>query len=323
MKSSILFPAVMVTCAIFLTGCSREIEEVKSESNESAQAKTKKPQRVCPAPPDDTTVLIPGGEFQMGAGAVYPEEKLTAGTKTVAPFRIDIHEVTNRQFKAFVDETGYKTIVEQVPSAELHPDLPQEALIAGSAVFRATGNVEAGQTWWEFVEGAYWEHPNGPRSDIVDRMDYPVVHISYHDAKAYAEWAGGSLPTEEQWEFAARGGLDGEVFAWGKGRPSQKTDHANTWQGIFPISNTQADGFEGAAPVGCYEPNGYGLYDMIGNAWEWVESEYEGDNQGRIKGGSFLCADNFCQRFRPAARESQEKDFSASHIGFRIVYPAL
>lgn len=316
MNKNNLVLAVLGGALLSASGCSKAADpKIKSPSVQKNVDKVKS----CPAI-EGGAVLIEGGTFQMGAGAVYPEEKNTAGERTVESFRLDRHEVTNRQFKEFVEETGYISSVEQVPDAKLHPELPDEALVAGSAVFRQTGDVQTGQTWWEFVEGAYWAKPSGGDSGIEDLLDHPVVHISYHDAVAYAEWVGGYLPTEVEWEYAARGGLDGAVYSWGTGRPSKKLNSANTWQGIFPIANTEADGFTMSAPVGCYEPNGYGLYDMIGNAWEWVDNEYEGENQGRLKGGSFLCADNFCQRFRPAAREAQEKDFSASHVGFRVAY---
>ncbi len=321
MTKRVLSNPLFLVGVMLLSGCTQETEKLDPSSSNSEVTEKTLAARACLAISAQSPVLIQGGKFEMGAGSIYPEEKVTAGIKTVSPFMIDVHEVTNRQFKAFVEATGYATTVEHKPDPKLHPELPPEALLSGSAVFRPSGNVQSGQTWWEFVEGAYWAQPDGPGSNIEGKLDFPVVHISYYDAKAYAEWVGGSLPTETQWEFAARGGLDGEVYAWGKGRPSNKVDYANTWQGIFPISNTQKDGFELSAPVGCYEPNGYGLYDMIGNVWEWVENEYEGENQGRLKGGSFLCADNFCQRFRPAAREAQEKDFSASHIGFRVAYP--
>lgn len=323
MKSKPLRCAWMLPCtAVLIAACGAQIEAKAPDApfeTSAESAAQKVPQ--CQTPEVFDTVLLKGGTFQMGAGAIYPEEG-PARKETVAPFRIDRYEVTNRQFKAFVEATGYVTVVERIPEAELHPELPPEALIAGSAVFAPSSDRGGGAWWWDFVEGAHWATPTGPGSSVEDILDHPVVHISYEDAKAYAAWAGGSLPTEAQWEFAARGGLDGEVYAWGDTRPSKTPGSANTWQGIFPLANTADDGFVGAAPVGCFTPNGYGLHDMTGNVWELVESADETVNLGRMKGGSYLCAENYCQRFRPAARHQQEKDFSASHIGFRIVYPA-
>ena len=176
---------------------------------------------------------------------------------------------------------------------------------------------------WRFIEGASWKAPDGPGSNILKTLDHPVNHIAYADALAYAKWAGGDLPSEAQWEYAARGGLDGAIYDWGDVEPDkQDLPRANTWQGIFPVINRASDGYLASAPVGCYEPNGYGLYDMTGNVWEWVKDSNPQANQGVIKGGSFLCADNYCRRYRPAARHPKELDFSTNHIGFRVVYPS-
>lgn len=259
-------------------------------------------------------VALPGGAFAMGSQQAYREEGPVREVE-VGPFRIDPHEVTNRQFAAFVDATGYVSTVEKKPKPEDNPGIPPSLLTAGSAVF------VGGRSPWKFVEGAYWRAPEGPASSIADRMDHPVVHMTYADADAYAVWAGGDLPTEEEWEYAARGGLDGARYEWGE-TPPGKTDapRANIWQGIFPVANTASDGFEGSAPVGCFEPNGYGLYDMTGNVWELVKGHDPSALFGTMKGGSFLCAENFCRRYRPSARHDSEVNFSASHVGFRLVY---
>ena len=272
----------------------------------------------------DNTILgerirIDGGTFKMGSEDFYPEETPIRSVN-VAPLWISTHEVTNRQFLAFVRETGYITMAERKADPALHPDIDVGKLVAGGGVFQLSkASPAAGR--WVFVEGASWRSPIGPGSEITDLMDYPVVQVAYEDALAYARWVGGDLPTEAEWEFAARGGLVGAVYEWGDEKPdAANTPRANTWQGIFPILNTGADGFVGAAPVGCYAPNGYGLYDMTGNVWEWVKSSDKENNVGIVKGGSFLCAENYCRRFRPAARHAQELDFSTNHIGFRVVF---
>lgn len=271
----------------------------------------------CPVPDASGTVDLPAGQFSMGSETHYPEEAPVRET-AVEPFRVDTSEVTNRRFAAFVEATGYVTVAERQPDPALHPDIPPELLEPGSAVFIAPTVRNA--SWWQFVAGASWRRPEGPGSSIEDRLDHPAVHIAYEDARAFADWAGGRLPTEAEWEYAARGGLDGATYAWGEAAPGEEGWRANTWQGVFPVANTGDDGFISTAPVGCYEPNGYGLHDMTGNAWEWVAEADPARNQGLMKGGSFLCADNFCRRYRPAARHPQELDFSASHVGFRVVY---
>lgn len=255
----------------------------------------------------------------MGASNFYPEERLVR-QETLEAFFIEAHEVTNRQFASFVEATGYVTVPEKAPDPAAHPEIPKELLVAGAAVFEMSlTDNSAGR--WRFVEGAYWRAPEGPGSDISNRMDHPVVQIAYQDALAYAEWVSGDLPTEAEWEFAARGGLDGADYEWGAAKPDAlETPRANTWQGIFPVINSGVDGFLSTAPVGCFEANGYGLHDMTGNVWEWVKDVSPGANSGLIKGGSYLCAENYCQRYRPAARHAQELDFSTNHIGFRVVF---
>jgi len=252
----------------------------------------------------------------MGSDRAYPEEAPDREER-VDDFRMDAHEVTNRQFAEFVAATGYVTVAERDPDPSLHPEIPADALVPGSAVFIAP--EDTGEAWWHFVPGASWTHPEGPDSSVDGREDHAVVHITYEDALAYADWAGGDLPTEAEWEYAARSGLDGATYEWGETPPDQGPVRANTWEGLFPIVNTERDGYLGTAPVGCFPANDYGLYDMTGNVWEWVRAD-AGANVGIIKGGSYLCAENYCRRYRPSARHRQEKDFSASHIGFRVVY---
>lgn len=262
-------------------------------------------------------VFIQGGTYKKGSAEHYAEERPVKQV-SISAFLIDPHEVTNRQFAEFIAATGYVTIAELTPDPADHPDIPLQLLKPGSAVFESP-LASKSPNWWRFQGGAYWRAPEGPNSSIEDRMDHPVVHIAYEDALAYAVWKSGDLPTEAQWEFAARSGLDGAPYEWGETHPDEGAPRANTWQGAFPLQNTARDGYIGAAPVRCYPPNAYGLYDMTGNVWEWVKDG--GDERvGLVKGGSHLCAENYCRRYRPAAKQFQEKDFSASHIGFRLVY---
>lgn len=285
---------------------------------------------------------IEGGSFMMGEEGAYPEEG-PAHAEHLAGFWISRHEVSNSQFAEFVDATGYVTVAERVPSPEEYPDIPKELLVPGSAVFVvpetfvSTVNPLA---WWQFRKDANWRHPNGPGTTIKGREHFPVVHMAQEDALAYAKWRGHRLPTEAEYEFAARGGLEGAAFAGGEELAPSGVHEANTWQGLFPFQNTGEDGFKGLAPVGCYEPNAYGLHDMIGNVWEWTSDPYypvHGDfvdpPQGYdprqpglpvrvIKGGSFLCAPNYCMRYRPAARHAQETGLGTDHIGFRMVREA-
>jgi formylglycine-generating enzyme required for sulfatase activity len=279
----------------------------------------------------------------MGSDRHYQEERSVANV-TVKGFCIDKYEVTNAQFLRFVEATGYVTVAERPLPAEHFPNLSEAQRAPGSLVFMQP-NIDkpvAELSWWHWVKGADWKHPEGVNSSIVGRENHPVVHITYEDAKAYAKWVGKSLPTEAQWEFAARGGLLDAIYSWGN-RYSAK--HANTWQGNFPYQNTHEDGYIGTAPVGSFPPNGYGLYDMAGNVWELTEDWYSmtrtqmanstnpvaanpkesldprepGVAKHVIKGGSYLCAPNYCSRYRPAAREAQSPDSSTSHIGFRLV----
>lgn len=290
--------------------------------------------------------FIPGGTFTLGAAEPEYVEEIAAPDVTVTRFCMDTHEVTNAEFRAFVAATGYTTVAERPLSPAQFPDLPEAQRSPGSLVFQppADGVQQVAYlSWWHWTPGANWRHPYGPDSDLAGKAQHPVVHIAYADAIAYANWVGKQLPTEAQWEYAARGGLAGKVFAWGNQYSAQ---NANTWQGIFPFFNTKQDGFLGTAPVGSFPPNGYGLYDMTGNVWEWTSDWYgvSHDHQAHqvdpvgvsaaasydpkkpadgamhvIKGGSHLCAKNYCSRFRPAARESQAPDTGTTHIGFRLV----
>ena len=232
---------------------------------------------------------------------------------------VDATEVTNAQFAEFVAETGYATRAERgLPEARF-AYLPPEARRPGSAVFvqpSEEGPLNPAR-WWAFVPDASWRAPEGPGSSVEDRDNFPVVHVAYEDAVAYAEWAGRRLPTVAEWEAAARGGLVGKRYEWGDEEP--EGDEANFWQGIFPVLNTRQDGFAGLAPAGCFAPNGFGLYDMTGNVWEWTATAPGEDEVGIVKGGSYLCAKNYCSNYRPAAVQPQDLTLGTSNIGFRTV----
>jgi len=301
-----------------------------------------------PSCPSDM-VYIPGGTFTMGSDNPDFVEERIAEDVTVSSFCIEPHEVTNAQFAQFVEETGYVTVAERPLSKEQFPDLNDEERAPGSLVFQPPEEgiqQVAYLSWWHWQPGADWRHPLGPDSDIQSKADYPVVHIAYEDAEAYAAWKGRSLPTEAQWEYAARGGQQGWTYTWGE---QYSAKQANTWQGMFPFFNTKEDGHLGTAPAMSFPPNGYGLYDMTGNVWEltasWFTVQHDDlahstDPSGPpqtvsydpkkpmdgamhvIKGGSYLCAKNYCSRYRPAARESQALDTGTTHIGFRLVKPA-
>jgi len=249
-------------------------------------------------------VEIPGGAFVMGAAPLYPEEGPPERV-FVSPFRLLAHEVTNKQFARFVTETGYVTEAERA---------------GGSAQFSDTDGPQSFLSWWSLDPDATWRTPDGAGSDLTGRDHYPVVHVSLNDARAYAAWAGGRVPTEVEWEYAASLGLfDPNDPTSGVVAPDG-TARANIWTGLFPAINTARDGFMGIAPVGCFEPGLTGAYDMIGNVWEWTESPFAARSaRVTIKGGSYLCSKNYCRRYRVAARESLEPDFSTAHIGFRIV----
>jgi len=303
-------------------------------------------------------VRIPGGTFRMGSDHHYPEEA-PAHRVSVDPFWIDRMPVTNSQFKAFVNATGHVTTAEVPPDPADYPGALPEMLYAGSLVFapppRVTDLRDWSQ-WWNFMKGANWRRPYGPRTNIRGLDDHPVVHVAYGDALAYAAWAGKDLPTEAEWEFAARGGLEDAEFAWGDELTPRGQHMANIWQGPFPLENLNEDGYERTSPVTAFPPNGFGVHDMIGNVWEWtsdwwstkheadapraccVPQNPRGGAEGAsfdlcqpnvriprkvLKGGSHLCAPNYCRRYRPAARHAEPIDTSTSHVGFRCVVRTL
>ncbi len=300
-------------------------------------------------------MTLDGGIFTMGSDVHYPEEA-PAHSVRVDAFSIDVAPVTNRRYAEFVDATGYVTVAERPLDPADFPGAPVENLVPGSLVFTPTpGPVDLRHIsqWWAWTPGASWRHPEGAASSIDDRLDHPVVHVSHEDAATYAEWAGGALPTEAEWELAARGGLDGAAFTWGdEARPGGRI-LANTWGGPdFPWRSTGESGWSRTSPVGTFPANGYGLFDMAGNVWEWTEDWWtaqhpepsgssccspDGSARGTaeqshdpqqpqfaiprkvVKGGSHLCADSYCLRYRPAARRPQMVDTGTSHIGFRCV----
>ncbi len=304
------------------------------------------------AAPTADLVRIDGGTFRMGSEHFYPEEGPVV-EMTVAPFEIARTQVTNREFARFVDATGYVTTAERAPDPTEFPGADPELLVPGSLVFTPTeGPVDLRdwRQWWRWQPGASWRHPSGPGSSLDGMEDHPVVQVSFEDAGAYAAWAGLRLPTEAEWELAARGGLDGATYTWGG--EAQDGTRANTWQGRFPYLNTGAGRgrWVGTAPVGSFPPNGFGLLDMAGNVWEWTTDAWAdrhlppaaaaepahactcgcGPSDARdragsqaapdrlvLKGGSHLCAPEYCLRYRPAARSPQTPDSATTHIGFR------
>ncbi len=283
------------------------------------------PTRACPGAAPSGEVALKGGTFVLGARPEHDDEG-PPRTVTVGPFSIDRTEVTNAQFAAFVAATGYVTLAERRPDPKLYPGVPASKLNPSSLVFVGAEGLGSGDPsgWWRIVDGASWKHPEGPASTIVGRERHPVVQIAFDDALAYARWKGRDLPTEAEWEFAARAGLDGARYEWGDDKPAAGNPRANSWQGVFPAVDTGDDGYKArTAPVGCYPASAYGLSDMSGNVWEWTKDWYEAPSpNGRshlIKGGSFLCADNFCYRYRPSARQPGPPDTGSSHVGFRTV----
>ncbi len=305
---------VVALLAVILAGCGARAPELAE------------PTRACPGVAPVGEVALKGGTFLLGADPEHEDEGPPRRV-TVAPFSIDRTEVTNAQFAAFVKATGYVTLAERKPDPALYPGVPASKLKPSSLVFVGAAGLGSGDPtlWWRIVEGANWRHPEGPGSSLAGRERHPVVQVGYEDALAYARWKGRDLPTEAEWEFAARAGLDGARYEWGDDKPRPgDPPRANSWQGLFPAIDTGDDGYKArTAPVGCYPPSAFGLFDMSGNVWEWTKDWY-GEPTGPlaahlIKGGSFLCADNFCYRYRPSARQPGPPDTGSSHVGFRTV----
>jgi formylglycine-generating enzyme required for sulfatase activity len=299
-------------------------------------------------------VWIPGGSFLMGSNDFYSEEQPVHQVMVVG-FWMDEHPVTNFEFRQFVEATGHVTVAERSPDPSQYPGIDPAVLVPGSLVFQKPPqrlSLRDPRAWWAYIPGACWKYPQGPGINVSLRDDHPVTHVAYGDAAAYAAWARKLLPTEAEWEFAARGGLSQAIFVWGNESAPGGRMMANTWQGEFPWQNLAAGGYEGTSPVGSFPPNGYGLHDMAGNVWEWTTSFFKPqhlrghvkpccmpratpvnsleDNDeiqplGReiprrvVKGGSYLCAPNYCFRYRPAARQAEAVDTSACHIGFRCI----
>ncbi len=295
---------------------------------------------------------IPGATFRMGSDDHYPEEA-PAHVVTVDGFWMDRYTVTNREFERFVRATGYVTLAERPVDPALYPGAQPELLVPSSVLFvKPAGPVDLrnAYNWWQYVAGTDWRHPRGPRTSLQGLWDHPAVHVAFEDAAAYAKWAGKELPTEAEWELAARGGLDAAEFVWGEELTPNGQWQANTWQGEFPWQNAKEDGYEWTAPVGSFPPNGYGLHEMAGNVWEWTTDWYRSTHEGAesaccapsnprggtledsfdpreaikiprkvMKGGSYLCAPNYCRRYRPAARMAQPIDTSTCHLGFRCI----
>lgn len=343
----------IILAGMLLAACSEKPSEKALDEDKMVIAN-----KPAPTTKEEGMVWIPGGEFVMGTNETeaYSAEKPAVELK-VEGFWMDTHEVTNAEFAEFVEATGYVTLAEKKPEWEdlkkqLPPGTPKpddDLLVAGSMVFTPPSQpvpLQDISLWWTWVPGADWKHPEGPDSDLEGRDNHPVVHIAHEDATAYAEWAGKRLPTENEWEFAARGGADGKRFAWGDELTPNGQYLANTFQGTFPNKNESLDGFEGTSPVKSFAPNTFGLYDMIGNVWELTDDWYDALKYARlagqapkldanvnqcyvpnnpyamervIKGGSYLCADNYCVNYRPSARQGQAFDSGTSNVGFRLV----
>lgn len=315
-----------------------------------------RPSPLSEVPPVDGMTWVSGGSFLIGSDHQYPEEA-PARPVRVDGFWMDLHAVTNAEFRRFVEASGHVTVAERAPDPAAYPGARPELLVPASVVFRSPRrlvDLRNHYNWWTYVPGADWRHPQGPNSSI-DRLDHhPVVHVAHEDVEAYAREAGKELPTEAEWEFAARGGLDGATYAWGEDLLLGGEWMANTWQGTFPVEDLGLDGYVGTAPVRSFPPNAYGLHEMTGNVWEWTADWYDERRQPKraccaihnprggerersydrqmpgiriprkvMKGGSYLCAPNYCRRYRPAARMPQPIDTSTCHLGFRcIVRPA-
>jgi formylglycine-generating enzyme required for sulfatase activity len=295
-------------------------------------------------------VWIPEGRFEMGCGNCQLSDALPLHRVDLSGFWMDQTPVTNREFKKFVRTTGYRTVAERPLQPKDYPDVPPDKLVSGSAVFAPPERVDSlddALQWWRYVAGASWQHPEGPSTQIDERWDHPVVHIAYSDAAAYCAWAGKRLPTEAEYEYAARGGLKGKRYAWGDELKPGGRWPANIWQGKFPSENSLADGFARTSPVRSFPPNGYGLYDISGNVWHWTADWYRPDTYARDaaqgivrnpqgpdssldpsepniskrvqRGGSFLCSDHYCTRYLVGSRGKGAVDSAGSNVGFRCV----
>jgi formylglycine-generating enzyme len=358
MTSSSVTPSQLsgMTCDMGLSAAKAErgsatvgAQPISSQSNQSERAASASGTPTPPGPAPEGMVWIPDGEFWMGADE-FPDAQPWHRVY-VDGFWMDRTETTNEQFARFVRESGYVTIAERQPRAEDFPGAPPENLVAGSVVFSPPDHpvkLNDHFQWWSYVDGANWKHPEGPQSGIKDRGKYPVVHIAYEDALAYAKWAGKRLPSEAEFEFAARGGLDRKPYAWGDELKPNGKFMANTFQGRFPDKGVAEDGYARAAPIASFPPNGYGLFDMAGNVWEWTSDWYRPDyyrtlaGQGTVsrnpqgpvdsfdpsepgvkkrvhKGGSFLCTDQYCARYIAGGRGKGEPDTGTNHLGFRLV----
>ena len=331
---------------VLLQSCNQSVESIKENIIIHNNSQTFTP---------ESMVIIPGGEFFMGGNSEQAyQDEFPRNTVRIKPFLMDVHEVTNKQFLKFVEETSYVTVAERdldwtEIKKQLPPDTPKpndDLLLAGSMVFKATKGpvpMDNPARWWTWVPGANFRQPEGPGSDILNRMDHPVVHVSYEDAIAYATWAGKRLPTEAEWEWAARGGKEDPVYPWGNNPANSSANLANFWQGMFPYQDLGEDGYKGTAPVGSYPANSYGLYDMAGNVWEWCEDYYhykaykmkqddgvKGPNEyfdpqeplvpkRVVRGGSFLCNDSYCSGYRVSRRMKSSEDSGLNHTGFRCV----
>jgi len=358
MRPSVVLASVwtaVYVLALTVAGCAFPVDPAPQSASEREQDKKSAP--ISPQPESQQTtadsgskaapegmIWVPAGKFWMGSNN-GPADEQPQHQVTLDGFWMDKYEVTNGQFAKFVKATGYKTVAELPSDPKKYPDAPKDRLVPFSGVFcGCESDLKNPLDWWKFMPGADWRHPEGPKSTIDGKEDYPVVHIAWEDAAAYAKWAGKRLPTEAEWEYAARGGLDRKEYVWGDAKQGQDGKwYANTYQGKFPSKDTGADGYTGLAPVGKFPANGYGLHDMSGNAWEWCQDwyqpnyyskspeknpkgpatgfeEFAGEGPNRVRrGGSFLCADEYCRRYLPSSRDKNPPDSAANHTGFRCV----
>jgi sulfatase modifying factor 1 len=341
-----------VSCDMGLSNAKKNIAANQTGSS-VASAPPEIDRSAAPIPAPERMVYIPGGEFSMGSDDPAFKDAQPIHRVSLKGFWMDKTEVTNGDFEKFVKDTGYVTLAERTPRAEDFPGVPPENLVAGSVVFSPPSSpvpLNDHLQWWAYVKGANWRHPDGPDSSIKGREKHPVVHIAFEDALAYAKWSGKRLPTEAEFEWAARGGLDRKKYTWGDEFAPDGKFRANSFQGRFPDQNTGADGFVSTAPVGSFEPNAFGLFDTAGNVWEWCSDWYRSDYYTKLaaegvadnpmgpatsddpsepgvakrvmKGGSFLCTDEYCSRYMPGGRGKGAPDTGTNHLGFRLVRDA-